>query len=95
MYNNKLFKLIIRMFNLPPTHNAFEKNHLNKLCITKCYNEKEITELLKKESFEIIEVQYIPKKLGGLILNMMIFFSYCFKIPSPGHPLYFPFLYPF
>jgi ubiquinone/menaquinone biosynthesis C-methylase UbiE len=94
MYNNKLFKLIIRSFNLPPTHNDFEKNHLNKLGITKCYNEKEITELLKKKSFEVIEVQYIPKKLGALILNMMTFFSYCFKIPS-GHSLYFPILYPF
>lgn len=95
MYNNKLFKLIIRSFNLPPTHSAFEKNHLNKLGITKCYNEKEITELLKKKSFEVIEVQYIPKKPGALILNVMILLSHCFKIPSPGHPVYFPILYPF
>ena len=94
MYNNKLFKLIIRMFNLPPTPSDFEKNYLNELSITKCYNEKEITELLKKKSFEVIEVQYIPKKLGALVLNMMILFSYCFKIHL-GHPLYFPILYPF
>ena len=57
------------------------------------YDYDEVIGLLQGNGFEIIEVEYSPKKWGSLIFESYLFLWYRFNFPSFS-PLLFPLLYP-
>ena len=57
------------------------------------YAYDEVSELLQKGGFEIIETEYAPKKLGSLIYEARLYFCYRTGLPL-FHPFYFLLFYP-
>lgn len=57
------------------------------------YEYEEVIELLQKASFEIIENEYAPKRLGSLVYETWLYFCYRIGLPLV-HSFYFPLLYP-
>ena len=93
--NNSFFtKKSIKLFNLPQNYIEFEKDYVERVNMTKFYSIEDLTKLIEKNSFKVIEVEFAPKEIGSGILDIFLMLSRCSKIPQPNHPIYFPILYP-
>lgn len=57
------------------------------------YSSDEIDRLLLEQGFEILELEYGPKKLGSIIYEAQLLFCYRLGLPLSS-PFYFPLLYP-
>jgi len=96
MYENNRFftRKLIKLFNLPQNYAKFESDYVERVNMTKFYTIKGLTELVEKNGFKVIEVEFAPKEVGSKILDILLLLSRCLKIPQPNHPIYFPILYP-
>lgn len=93
--NNGLFaKRLIGSFNLPQNYTEFERDYVERLNMTKFYTIEGLTELVEKNAFRVVEVEFAPKEIGSKILDILLILSRGLKIPQPNHPIYFPILYP-
>lgn len=57
------------------------------------YKTEEIRRLLRKCGFEIVEIEYAPKRLGSFLFEAKLYFCYRANLPL-FHPAYFSLLYP-
>ena len=57
------------------------------------YKHEEVIELLERNGFEIIEMEYAPKRWGSFIYETWLYFCYRTGLPM-FHPFYFLLLYP-
>lgn len=58
------------------------------------YNTHELSLLLERAGFKILDVEYSPKRIGSLIYELCIYLCYITRLPL-FHPLSFLILYPF
>ena len=96
MYENNGFftRKLIKLFNLPQNYAEFERDYVERVNMTKFYSIEYLTELMEKNGFKVIEVEFAPKEVGSKILDYSLIMSRCLRIPQPNHPIYFPILYP-
>ena len=96
MYENNGFfiRKLIKWFNLPQDYTEFKKDYVERVNMTKFYSIDNLTGLVEKNAFKVIEVEFAPKEIGSKILDISLLLSRCLKVPQPNHPIYFPVLYP-
>ena len=96
MYENNRFftRKLIKLFNLPQNYAEFERDYVERVNMTNFYTIKGLTELVEKNGFNVIEIEFAPKEVGSKILDILLLLSRDLKILPLNHPIYFPTLYP-
>ncbi|NOQ55754.1 MAG: methyltransferase domain-containing protein [Nanohaloarchaea archaeon] len=95
IYNNKiLINIISKIFRIPNTYGSFIKDMKGK-----CgsygkgnYTEGEIKNLLQDTGFGIEEHIHAPGFFGSVVYELILFLSYCFRLPlfNPFYVIFYP-----
>jgi ubiquinone/menaquinone biosynthesis C-methylase UbiE len=89
---SNLIKHLFKQFKYPLNYKTFIDDRIRKLNMTKYHTIYELRELLIRNGFRIVGIQYAPKTLGSLIMDLLLLLLYRW---TPSTDYYLFFLYPY